>query len=208
MTTKIDHLTEDIVDAKQAYFLFSYHLTKDPEMPAMFKVRGFKSSLDDAEKYAKHLTKVDPNHHVYVCETGKWGGLLTPEKMKELAESDTSVRQNYSEDKMQEIMKNHNEKTQEAKEYDEKRRKLMSQTSSTRKLEINDLKATNNNLNQDISRMREQIKELEKEDDDELKQVVLKDLNEKISNNLFIIKSNESKIEESQKQLKFQKYME
>jgi Family of unknown function (DUF5832) len=120
-----DHLDEDPAIVSQMYFLFSYFHTGDPDVPVMFKMRGAKASREEANKLAKKINKEDPYFHIFVCETGKWGGLPTPDKLSEIMNSDDSLDVNYLDTKMNELMKTHKDKLIEAKEFDSNRKKMM-----------------------------------------------------------------------------------
>jgi len=207
-TKKVDYLDEDEVLSSQAYFLFSYFTTGDPEMPVVMKVRGFRKSIMEAEKFAKKLTEKDPYHNVYVCDTGKWGGLFTKAKFEELQKENPDIQEIYTDEKLQNIMKTFKENSDEAREQAEKRKKLMSQTSDGRKTEINELKRVNKDLEQNNISLKKKLAKLEDEQDVDLKKVVKAKLEEEMSNNRFHIQNNNTKIEEFQKQLSFSKYVE
>lgn len=200
-----DYLTEDKVDPRHSYYLLSYILTEKSDIPAMLKVRGVFETLESANAAASVLTKNDPYYNVYVAETGKWVAFFTNEKLKEL-EQEQKIDVTYMDKEMQAIMKKHNEKTKEANDYNEKRHSVLAKTDDSRKKEMNDLKSLNVNLQQEIDSLNAKLLELESEQDDDLKQVYKKKLEEDVSNNMFFIQSNNTKIEELQKQMKYQKY--
>lgn len=210
-----DFLNEDAVLPGQKYSLFSYYLTHDPEMPAMFKIRGSFETVEEAQKAAASLQQQDPRFNVYVCETGKWGNLISDETITKYenelklqgiysAEAVSNYTGQKTEIKMQDIMKNFYKKSKESQESYEKRKKILSKTDDGRKKEIQTLKKQNNDFAMRNNVIREELKKWSTEKG-ELRDVFETKLNEELSDNLFKIQENNSHIEEYQIQLSINK---
>lgn len=116
-----DFLDEDPINLSQKFYLFSYALTPDPELPAMIKVRGTFSSMAEVEVAVKKLRKVDKYFHIHVGETGKWSPMLTPDKFNYYSSKNSEVEVNYLEENMQRLMQDHKRKKDESEMYQKQR---------------------------------------------------------------------------------------
>ena len=86
------------------------------------KIRGGFPTLDDAKAHAKRLTEtIDPYHHVYVFDGGKWGGFV----MKESDSNELVEQTEYTNNELNDMMKKYKENQDKAKVYHELRKNQM-----------------------------------------------------------------------------------
>jgi DNA repair exonuclease SbcCD ATPase subunit len=86
-----------------------------------FKIRGGFSTLEDARSHAKRLSEIDPYHHIYVMEGGKWCAFV----MKESDTNNYVEQTEYANDQLNDMMKKYNENQDKAKVYHEFRKNQM-----------------------------------------------------------------------------------
>ena len=65
------------------------------------KIRGGFSNLNDAKAQAKRLNELDPYHHVYVVDGGKWCAFI----MKESDNNNFVEQTEYANDQLNDMMK-------------------------------------------------------------------------------------------------------
>ena len=85
------------------------------------KIRGGFSNFPDAQSYAKKLNEIDPYHHVYVVDAGKWCAFI----MKESDNNQFVEQTEYANEQLNEMMKKYNENQDKAKLYHELRKNQM-----------------------------------------------------------------------------------
>ena len=83
-----------------------------------FKIRGGFSTIEDAKAHAKRLSDIDPYHHIYVMEGGKWCAFI----MKESDTNDFVEQTEYANDQLNDMMKKYNQNQDKAKIYHEFRK--------------------------------------------------------------------------------------
>ena len=83
-----------------------------------FKIRGGFSTIEDAKNHAKKLSDIDPYHHIYVMEGGKWCAFI----MKESDTNNFVEQTEYANDQLNDMMKKYNENQDKAKIYHEFRK--------------------------------------------------------------------------------------
>ena len=86
-----------------------------------FKIRGGFTTLEDARAHAKRLSDIDPYHHIYVTEGGKWCAFI----MKESDTNNFVEQTEYANDQLNDMMKKYNENQDKAKVYHEFRKNQM-----------------------------------------------------------------------------------
>jgi DNA repair exonuclease SbcCD ATPase subunit len=86
-----------------------------------FKIRGGFATLEDARAHAKKLSEIDPYHHIYVMEGGKWCAFI----MKESDTNNYVEQTEYANDQLNDMMKKYNENQDKAKVYHEFRKNQM-----------------------------------------------------------------------------------
>ena len=86
-----------------------------------FKIRGGFSTIEDARAHAKRLSEIDPYHHIYVTEGGKWCAFI----MKESDTNNFVEQTEYANDQLNDMMKKYNENQDKAKVYHEFRKNQM-----------------------------------------------------------------------------------
>jgi len=126
---KIDYLTEDTPIAGQEYYCVSF---LSPEGINNCSVRGFKfrgafPTLEAAQAHAKKLQKEDPNFHIYVGESGKWGP-WDPDP-------NSSNTQEYYEEKLQDLMKGYLTSQEKGRQEELSRKRKMVEESIKREVE-------------------------------------------------------------------------
>lgn len=86
------------------------------------KFRGAFPTLDEAKAHAKRLAEtVDPYHHIYVFDGGKWGGFI----MKESDSNELVEQTEYTNNELNEMMKKYKENQDKSKVYHELRKNQM-----------------------------------------------------------------------------------
>lgn len=85
------------------------------------KIRGGFPTFDEAKAYGKKLNELDPYHHVYVVDAGKWCAFI----MKETDTKDFVEQTEYANDELNNMMKKYNENQDKAKLYHELRKNQM-----------------------------------------------------------------------------------
>jgi hypothetical protein len=128
--TKIDYLTEDKLlkhsVSEQKYVCLSF---LDPENVKNCNVRGLKvrgvfDDMKSATEHAKKLQSEDPLFHIFVGEVGKW--------LPFNPDADAIKDQNYYEDGLQSLMKNHIENREKAKQMEKQRKDDMLKSSAVK----------------------------------------------------------------------------
>jgi len=121
------------------------------------KIRGGFSNLPDARVHAKRLNELDPYHHVYVVDGGKWCAFI----MKESDNNNFVEQTEYANDQLNDMMKKYNENQDKAKLYHELRK--------------NEL--ISNNINDNIKNREELLEQtkLELVDSDKITRQTIKD---------------------------------
>jgi hypothetical protein len=142
------------------------------------KIRGGFSNLNDAKAHAKRLNEIDPYHHVYVVDGGKWCAFI----MKESDNNNFVEQTEYANDQLNDMMKKYNENQDKAKLFHELRKnELMSKNIGDNiknreelleqtKLELENSDKTNRksikdklaSIDDQISKMLERKEELDK----------------------------------------------
>jgi hypothetical protein len=113
---EIDYLTEDAPIPNQQWMCISF---LSPEGIKNCKIRGLKvrgvySTKDSADKRAKNLQELDPDHHVFVGEVGKW--------LPWNPDPDDVQDQIYKEKELQDLMKAYKENQEKGKQEHHKRK--------------------------------------------------------------------------------------
>jgi hypothetical protein len=113
-------LEEDMLKVSgQNYALISV-VSKDSNQKAEVtatKIRGVFNTIEEAQEWAKRLHKIDPNYDIHLVELYKWL-LLPPPK---------DTKQEFMDEKLNEIIKGYEEQQDQAKEvFNERQRKLVS----------------------------------------------------------------------------------
>jgi len=85
------------------------------------KIRGGFSTYADAQAYSKKLVEIDPYHHIYVIDGGKWCAFI----MKESDNNQFVEQTEYANDQLNDMMKKYNENQDKAKLYHELRKNQM-----------------------------------------------------------------------------------
>lgn len=85
------------------------------------KIRGGFPTFPEARDYAKKLAEIDPYHHVYVIDAGKWCAFI----MKENDNNQFVEQTEYANEQLNEMMKKYNENQDKAKLYHELRKNQM-----------------------------------------------------------------------------------
>ena len=85
------------------------------------KIRGGFSTFQEAKDYGKKLNELDPYHHVYVVDGGKWCAFI----MKESQNNQFVEQTEYANDELNNMMKKYNENQDKAKLYHELRKNQM-----------------------------------------------------------------------------------
>jgi hypothetical protein len=119
---KIDWLDEDPVISNQKYFVLSYVVPKDNKTP-MVKVRGVYASTDECKSRIKKLQQTDKYFHMFICEVGKWGALMTQEELDNIESLDVE----YQNSQLNEIMKKYKENKEQSNLHFEERKERMKQ---------------------------------------------------------------------------------
>lgn len=115
----IDYLTEDAEIPGQKYLVLSilspsFIKSKDNADIRGIKIRGAYATYEEALKRAEYLQSVDPLFNVFVADMGKW----LPIEDDPLKATDA----NYSETKLNNLMKSYLDNQNKAKELYEKRK--------------------------------------------------------------------------------------
>ena len=107
-----------------------------------FKFRGAYRSLEEASKHAEQLRDLDPSHHVYVMETGKWCAFKIKDDNNYIEQTE------HSNAELNDMMKKYEENQSKAKLYHEFRKNQMIKQSLEENLEnrIKSIEETNNEL--------------------------------------------------------------
>lgn len=116
MATRIDRLTEDDPIANQQFVCLSFvspEGIKGCKIRAL-KIRGVFSTIEEAKARAQHLQSIDPIHHIFVGEVGKW--------LPWDPEPSNAKDQVYYEKELNNLMKGHEENMSRAKEVEAKRK--------------------------------------------------------------------------------------
>ena len=125
------------------------------------KIRGGFSNLEDARKHAKKLSDIDPYHHIYVTEGGKWCAFV----MKESDTNNYVEQTEYANDQLNEMMKKYNDNQDKAKVYHEYRKNQM----------------ITKNLNENLQNREEMLEKTKKELDECTDTTAKQTLTEKLS---------------------------
>jgi len=83
-----------------------------------FKIRGGFPTLEEARSHAKRLSEIDPYHHIYVMEGGKWCAFI----MKESDTNNFVEQTEYANDQLNDMMKQYVDNQEKAKVYHELRK--------------------------------------------------------------------------------------
>jgi hypothetical protein len=119
---KIDWLDEDSIISNQKFFVLSYLVPKDHKTP-MVKVRGVYSTIDECKSRIKKLQQVDKYFHMFICEVGKWGALMTQSELDNIESLDVE----YQNSQLNEIMKKYKENKEQSNIHFEERKERMKQ---------------------------------------------------------------------------------
>jgi DNA repair exonuclease SbcCD ATPase subunit len=126
-----------------------------------FKIRGGFATYDDAKNHAKQLSGLDPYHHIYVFEGGKWGAFI----MKESDNRAYVEQTEYANDELNDMMKKYNENQDKAKIYHEMRKNQL----------------VVNNLNENIKNREEVLSQTKDEFDNTKDKTQRETLKEKLA---------------------------
>jgi len=141
--SKSDYLNEDPVLEGQKYVCISFLTPSQEDQSTMtgIKVRGVFEDYEDACKRAKELQEMDQAFGVFVGEVGKWLPFDPEPESKFVKGSE------YANDELNEIMKNYLVNQEKSKIFHEKRKNEM----------------TRKNIEENITKTREQMLKTEKE---------------------------------------------
>jgi hypothetical protein len=141
--SKQDFLNEDPVLSGQKYVCLSFLTPTKEDQSSItgIKVRGVYEDYNEACKRAKELQEMDPAFGVFVGEVGKWLP-FDPEPDSDLVKSSE-----YANEELNEIMKNYLINQEKSRIFHEKRKNEM----------------TRKNLEENITKSKEQLKNAEKE---------------------------------------------
>jgi len=139
-----------------------------------FKIRGSYATIEEAQKRALYLQKIDKLHNIFIGEVGKWLPLDD-----DVSKADDAK---YAENKLNDLMKSYMEQSVQASEYMEDRKMKDKMNSIKNNMDLRtqtqDIIEVNDNKNVDIV---EVFNELENNDslknrmDNELKDVIDKE---------------------------------
>ncbi len=118
-----DYLDEDDVIPNQKFFVFSYILpsNKNELTHVLFKFRGAFRTVEDCDRHIQTLKIRDTQHNIIICESFKWGMLLSD---KELSEGKYCEFE-YREEKLNKMMKSYLEQRRKTEEEFEARKNFM-----------------------------------------------------------------------------------
>ena len=148
--TSIDLKDTDPIIESQKYFVFSSISPKyvknavrvvkskgkekpeiDMEVITAIKFRGAFATPEEAMEHAKYLQSIDPTHNIMIGDSFKW--IVLDPDLKHVSDI------HYHEEKLEEIMKAHNEEYKEIKRLETERRKqLVEETKNS--VKVNDKK--------------------------------------------------------------------
>lgn len=153
--SKKDYLTEDTINPHDQLFVcvsfFSKHYVKqsvenlndyvdefkkgtkedystDNDVLA-FKFRGAYKTFEAASKHAEQLRNLDPNHNIYIMESGKWCAFKIKDDDKFIEQTE------HANTELNDIMKKYEENQEKAKLFHEYRKTAMVKQSVEENLE-------------------------------------------------------------------------
>jgi len=138
-----DYLNEDPALSGQKYVCLSFLTPSQEDQSSLtgIKVRGVFEDYDEACKRAKELQEMDPAFGVFVGEVGKWLP-FDPEPDSNMVKSSE-----YANEELNQIMKNYLINQEKSRIFHEQRKAEM----------------TRKNLQENITKSKEQLKNAEKE---------------------------------------------
>jgi len=107
-----------------------------------FKFRGAFKTFEDASKHAEKLREIDPSHHIYVMECGKWCAFKIKDDNEYIEQTE------HSNVELNDMMKKYEENQEKAKLYHEFRKNQLMKQSLEENLENRkkSMEETNNEL--------------------------------------------------------------
>lgn len=148
------------------------------------KIRGGFATYPEAQAYGKKLSEIDPYHHVYVVDAGKWCAFI----MKESDNNQFVEQTEYANDQLNDMMKKYNENQDKAKLYHELRKNQM----------------VVNNLNENIKNREELLSQTKEELNNSLDKKQRESLKEKlgaIDEQISKMMDRKKELEEREKEL-------
>ena len=148
------------------------------------KIRGGFPTYQEAKNYGKKLSELDPYHHVYVIDAGKWCAFI----MKESDNNHFVEQTEYANDELNNMMKKYNENQDKTKLYHELRKNQM----------------IVNNINENIKNREEVLTQTKDEFNnckDKKERDVLKDRLSAIDDQINKMLERKQELEEKEKEL-------
>lgn len=183
-TKYIDYLTEDPPIPGQLWVCVSFLSPEGIKNCSLrgLKIRGVFGTRPEADKYAEELQKIDPDFHVFVGEMGKWLP-WDPDP--------NDIKDNiYQEKELNDLMKGYKDNLDKAKKMQQDRKESMIREGA--KQEQSNLKKSKTEKAEKIEKQTGKINKNSKNNVDQAKDRLRKQLEDKRQQNV-VINTNEYK---------------
>jgi DNA repair exonuclease SbcCD ATPase subunit len=146
-------LSEDTIISTQKYACISFLPPNDTCTRGGVKLRGSYATLEEAQKRAQYLQKVDPGFDIYISEVGKW--LPCHPNPNDIED------QEYADRELNQLMKEYKKTMENSKEHHEQRKFEMLK-SAKQQLKQSD---SDDRINKRREKLRKKLENRKKTDD-------------------------------------------